>query len=308
MENKISEKSKLYSSKTITAEEIYKMCDNDISRESIDKFIGDKLLILTEDLYMFICVKKDLTDREVNKILKDDIKLFLRIHSHTGTWYSDDYKPYCGQRDVKCSGPRMIRTDYGNKCPECKNEIGLSGLRLIDSPLNELLKDSKEANKKYNSRKIVTEYKSNVDLIMNLFTHKEDNDWTSFENMLIYLKDNDFDFRIDTRDFGCILSKKDSTIIDNHTSNIISKYQNRFHYNKDELINCLKTAFENSGGNVEWRMLCYENYKKETYSWQLKYINILQFNDGYIILSDENKLLNKNMWTSTINKDLLCAH
>lgn len=140
MRDEISEQSKMYASKTITAEEVYKMCDNDIALEHIDNFIGDKLLVLTDELYIFICANKDLTDKGVNVILKDDLKVFLRIHSHTGTWYSDDYVPYCGQRDVKCSGPRMIRTDYGNKCPECKNEIGLSGLRLTDSPLNNALR------------------------------------------------------------------------------------------------------------------------------------------------------------------------
>ncbi len=140
MRDEISEQSKMYASKTITAEEVYKMCDNDIALEHIDNFIGDKVLVLTDDLYIFICANKDLTDRGVNVILEDSLKLFLRIHTHRGTWYDDNYTPYCGQGEVKCSGPRMIRTDYGNKCPECKNEIGLSGLRLTDSPLNDALR------------------------------------------------------------------------------------------------------------------------------------------------------------------------
>ena len=84
MRDEISEQSKMYASKTITAEEVYKMCDNDIALEHIDNFIGDKVLVLTDDLYIFICANKDLTDRGVNVILEDSLKLFMAASLRAG--------------------------------------------------------------------------------------------------------------------------------------------------------------------------------------------------------------------------------
>lgn len=141
----ISEKSRLYSEKNISKEEVYKLLSNDFSQFQIDMLFIDKTesSIETKEVYDFICEIKDLTKKEINVILNDDVKLFLRIHTHKGTWYSDDYVPYCGQMQVKCSSPRMIRHEYGNKCPECGNEIGLSGVRLTDSPLNTNKKPTK---------------------------------------------------------------------------------------------------------------------------------------------------------------------
>ena len=137
----ISEKSKLYSATLIKKELVRELLNNDFSEFQIDMLLNEKLGKLeTKIVYDFICENKDLTDKGINVILNDDVKLFLRIHTHKGTWYSDDYVPYCGQMQIKCSSPRMQLNDYGYKCPECKNEISFSGVRLTDSPLNKNLK------------------------------------------------------------------------------------------------------------------------------------------------------------------------
>ena len=89
-----------------------------------------------EMISKFICSSIDMTIKENNEKLHDDLKLILRKVSHVGTWYSDEYAPYCGQQQVPCSMPRMKIQKWGHQCPNCKNEIGFSGMRLTSSPLN----------------------------------------------------------------------------------------------------------------------------------------------------------------------------
>ena len=314
----ISEKSKLYSEKNISKEEVYKLLSNDFSQFQIDMLFADKTesLIETKEVYDFICENKDLTKKEINVILNDDVKLFLRIHTHKGTWYSDDYVPYCGQMQVKCSSPRMIRHEYGNKCPECGNEIGLSGLRLTDSPLNTNKKPTKlilagqyglSGNRSnYDSVKnnpelaeIINELSnsntnnSNIDfkklpkdlpkLERNLID-ESDLDWIELDLFLEAFKNSEtnINFRVDTRDFHCIKSVKDNfSKLSHHTQHTITKYFKRFTYSRDEVINALQTAFEKSGGEGEWRMLSYIKYPNETNSWQLKYLNVIYVGDKY---------------------------
>lgn len=415
----ISEKSKLYSEKNISKEEVYKLLSNDFSQFQIDMLFADKTesLIETKEVYDFICENKDLTKKEINVILNDDVKLFLRIHTHKGTWYSDDYVPYCGQMQVKCSSPRMVRHEYGNKCPECGNEIGLSGLRLIDSPLNvnknpskiivagryglagnslnlEDIKNNPELSKIVNEisqtvidneitinpdeilqypdgsitdsetiRQIALWSIKNNSNILNskiskqmeyagLYPHvmrkisqeefeeiskyvmdKEspkferqlknegDLNWIELDLFLEAFKNSEtnINFRVDTRDFYCIKSVKDNfSKLSPHTQHTISKYFKRFTYSRDEVINALKTSFEKSGGEGEWRMLSYIKYPNETNSWQLKYLNVIYVGDKYTDLEgkfiitdgekDSHRLLNKDMWYTEIDEELLCHH
>lgn len=63
-------------------------------------------------------------------------RLEMSKAAHSGTWYSDDYTPYCGQEIKKCSMPRTVKTSYGFRCPECGNMIGWDFKRLKESPLN----------------------------------------------------------------------------------------------------------------------------------------------------------------------------
>lgn len=381
----ISEKSKLYSEKNISKEEVYKLLSNDFSQFQIDMLFADKNepIIETKEVYDFICENKDLTKKEINVILNDDVKLFLRIHTHKGTWYSDDYRPYCGQMQVKCSSPRMIRHEYGNKCPECGNEIGLSGVRLTDSPLNVNITHQKLINnlklaadtisnfqlkgktntdsKRFenieifknveNQETILLDKKptklilagqygliGNRDIISNSnidfkklpkklpklernLIDEGDLNWIELDLFLEAFKNSEtnINFRVDTRDFHCIKSVKDNfSKLSHHTQHTITKYFKRFTYSRDEVINVLQTAFEKSGGEGEWRMLSYIKYPKETNSWQLKYLNVIYVGDKYTDLEgkyiitdgdkDSHRLLNKDMWYTEIDKELLCHH
>lgn len=351
----ISEKSRLYSEKNISKEEVYKLLSNDFSQFQIDMLFADKTepIIETKEVYDFICENKDLTKKEINVILNDDVKLFLRIHTHKGTWYSDDYVPYCGQMQVKCSSPRMVRHEYGNKCPECGNEIGLSGLRLTDSPLNAIQQERLINNLKLAADEISkfnrTGKTSLADKITNIKVFQEidmdnsnidfrklpkklpklerniidegDLNWIELDLFLEAFKNSEtnINFRVDTRDFYCIKSVKDNfSKLSHHTQNTISKYFKRFTYSRDEVINVLQTAFEKSGGKGEWRMLSYIKYPKETNSWQLKYLNVIYVGDKYTDLEgkyiitdgdkDSHRLLNKDMWYTEIDKELLCHH
>lgn len=137
----ISEQSKKFILPFINKKDIFTLLNKDISKKQILKFLksfpeDNDVDISVEAIYKFICNTKNLSDKNINLILNDDVKLFLRIHSHNGTWYSDDYTPYCLQTTIKCSSPRMILQNYGYSCPECKNETSFIGIRLNESPLN----------------------------------------------------------------------------------------------------------------------------------------------------------------------------
>ena len=53
-----------------------------------------------------------------------------------GSWYDDNYTPYCVHYVCKCTSPRSIKTDYGFVCPDCGNMSGWDMKRLKESPLN----------------------------------------------------------------------------------------------------------------------------------------------------------------------------
>ena len=145
--------------------------------------------------------------------------------------------------------------------------------------------------------------------------------WIELDLFLESFKNSEtnINFRVDTRDFYCIKSVKDNfSKLSHHTQHTITKYFKRFTYSRDEVINALKTTFEKSGGKGEWRMLSYIKYPNETNSWQLKYLNVIYVGDKYTDLEgkyiitdgdkDSHRLLNKDMWYTEIDKELLCHH
>ena len=70
---------------------------------------------------------------EYNQSLSPEEKLRRRKEAKGGTWYDDNYTPYC----MCCKQmPRMISRDYGFECPNCGNMIGHNMNRLAESPLN----------------------------------------------------------------------------------------------------------------------------------------------------------------------------
>lgn len=148
--DKLSLYSKLFIQTTIGKDSVVKLLEKDISPENLKDFISNYrgFYIPIDDVYKFVLSKKDLTFKLVNSSLEVNLKLFVRIRNHEqkGTWYSDDYTPYCGQMEIKCSGPRMVLKDFGYKCPECQNEIGFSGFRLVESPLNQSIFKNKPLN------------------------------------------------------------------------------------------------------------------------------------------------------------------
>lgn len=134
---------------------------------------------------------------------------------------------------------------------------------------------------------------------------------------------------IDTRDFDSMI------ITDNHIENnpkhkisrkydeaIALKYPNRFIYTIEEIKKYMTIAYERSGGSNKWRYLCYKNYRRETYGWELKYILIHKIADNqYVILSKHDKiyneleadvwygkLLRKEMWESPIDEFVLNSY
>lgn len=69
-------------------------------------------------------------DKEASAMVPDDVRMRRLKLAKGGTWYSDDWRPYC----CKCSTfARMTRMPYGFKCECCKNDIGWDLIRLTDS-------------------------------------------------------------------------------------------------------------------------------------------------------------------------------
>lgn len=76
---------------------------------------------------------KTIADMEA---IPEEERLEMRKRAHIGTWYDDNYVPYCGQEEIRCTNPRMTLTTYGHRCKECGNMTGWDGTRLKESPLN----------------------------------------------------------------------------------------------------------------------------------------------------------------------------
>lgn len=75
----------------------------------------------------------ELETQEFNERLSPEEKLRRRKEAKGGTWYDDNYTPYC----MCCRlMPRMTNRDYGFECPNCGNKIGHNMNRLAESPLN----------------------------------------------------------------------------------------------------------------------------------------------------------------------------
>ena len=77
------------------------------------------------------------TIAESEAILPDEQLRMMKI-AKGGTWYSDDYLPYCVHFTKQCSSPRMVKTKYGFRCPDCGDMIGWDFKRLVESPLNKI--------------------------------------------------------------------------------------------------------------------------------------------------------------------------
>lgn len=68
-----------------------------------------------------------------NEALSEIEKLKRLKEAKSGTWYDDNWRPYC----LMCNTmSRMSRRKYGFRCECCGNMIGWNLTRLKDSPLN----------------------------------------------------------------------------------------------------------------------------------------------------------------------------
>ncbi len=68
--------------------------------------------------------------------LPEDVKLATLKEAKGGSWYDDNWKPYCVRDECTSGLQRMEKHPYGFECKTCKNKIGWDLTRLDDSPLN----------------------------------------------------------------------------------------------------------------------------------------------------------------------------
>lgn len=113
-------------------------------------------------------------------------------------------------------------------------------------------------------------------------------DWDSLENDR---------FSIDTRDFCC--SQHKTEFVHEDISKIL-KLKQRFFFTKEELIALLERLFIESGGEGEWRYLYLDKD-----SWDLKYLRIQRYDEGFLICNSENRALNKEFLSNPVGQEYL---
>lgn len=97
---------------------------------------------------------------------------------------------------------------------------------------------------------------------------------------------------VDTRDFHCIFNKREIERVADYET--LKKYPKRFFFTIDEVYKVLERLFNESGGEVSWRMLSF----KENRNW-FKYLRIHKTDLGYTIGSDHsgnNHVFNRSFW------------
>ncbi len=118
--NIISEKSKLFISENMEVSDVINLLKNNFKTEKLNYLIGEKTLILTNEIYKFVnnmIISLYQSNYEKHYYLSDDIKLFLRIKSYQSfgyTWYSDKLTPNC-----KICNNNLSLRDYGFSCEKC---------------------------------------------------------------------------------------------------------------------------------------------------------------------------------------------
>jgi len=127
------------------------------------------------------------------------------------------------------------------------------------------------------------------------------------ENEWISHKEIDFSnteivqIHIDTRDFHCfIIANKIVTEKENFEGLNLA---DEFYYSLNEIKYIVEDLFNRSGGEIEWRVLSFEN--KITCGWELKYIRFYKTNSGFVAVTNKSKCREKSFWLNPLDMSVL---
>jgi hypothetical protein len=112
---------------------------------------------------------------------------------------------------------------------------------------------------------------------------------------------------IDTRDFEIFCSSQVSV---KKIPDFFEKRISKFLFSYDDLVLMLSRLYDESGKDTKWRYLSLEGSgEKQSADWQMKYLHIHRYQDGFVVFNNDGKLMSVNVLTSApIKKNLLNAH
>lgn len=108
----------------------------------------------------------------------------------------------------------------------------------------------------------------------------------------------------DTRDFGCSIGKYENEKPYQLTEGYV--------FTIEQVKEILFKLYNESGGNVEWRMLSFEKDKNDRSGWDWKYIRVFKTDKGYGIghsWREQMTFVKKQFFKHhTVNQKYLNAH
>lgn len=113
-------------------------------------------------------------------------------------------------------------------------------------------------------------------------------------------------FHIDTRDFHCSTSSKESEKRPNIA--VIKKYPDRFFYTDQEVAQLLTRYFDESGGAKQWRFFSLDSTEKGMDNWNMKYIRIHRYSEGLLVCNNNHRAIRKDILSCKVDQKHLSAY
>lgn len=111
-------------------------------------------------------------------------------------------------------------------------------------------------------------------------------------------------FHIDTRDFHCSQSSKETELLGLDLEVLKNSKHSTFFHTPQEVVELLGRYFTESGGKGEWRMFNLKGSKVEP-DWSIKYIRIYRTEYGLIVCNSRNYVLNKEILSYPVDQEHL---
>lgn len=144
--------------------------------------------------------------------------------------------------------------------------------------------------------------KSKLEELEDAFARSSDEAWYPFEGYK-FEHQSGYSFVVDTRDFAIKRFKQGVFTLDNIPYKV-EKRPELYVHSAQELVNQLNRLYAESGGEGSWRMLTLKDQFR-TLNWQLKYMRIYPYQDGYLVCNTDNFVFNKQDLSMPVNQEYL---
>ena len=92
--------------------------------------------------------------------------------------------------------------------------------------------------------------------------------------------------------------------IQRNINKVLKKSKEKYLFTGDEVMELLCKYYNDSGGESDWRMFrLTDDGNIFSDNWQLKYIRIYRTDDGLVICDKDNRILQRYVLFSAVNKD-----